>query len=175
MYDLTEEQLQAAKLRAESFIKQASLEGLLDEEKTASEGSSVAKPLLLGAGAALTTMAVPAIIEAVQDARVRSNKEKYINNMKRVHKDLRNISREDIDIAYESLAQHAPDVLRDPLLGGQMLKSMAEYRVADVNALTAVGKMREQKTNVFSKSPYGQGLTTPLSRGISEASSRLVD
>ncbi len=179
MYDLTEEQLEAARLRAESFIKQASACGLVGEEKIASQpaksSSSLARPLMVGAGAAMATMAVPAIIEAVQNARVRSDKEKNISKMKRVHRDMRNMSREDLDIAYDSLAQHAPDVLRDPLLGGQMLKQMAEYRVADINALATVGKMRESRTNIFAKSPYGQGITAPLARGVGESSGNLLD
>lgn len=179
MSKLTEEQLEAARLRAESFIKQASVHGLTGEEKTAGQSpagtSSLARPLMVGAGAAMATMAVPAIIEAVQNARVRSNKEKNINKMKRVHKDMRDLSREDLDIAYDSLAQHAPEVLRDPLVGGQILKETAQFRHANLDRLLMVGKMREARTNIYAKSPYGHGLTAPLSKGIGETTGNLLD
>lgn len=174
MHNLTQEQLDAARRRADNFIKQAAKGGSPKPPKPPKSSMGIGGHLAIGAGTALTAMAIPAIIDAVQDARVRSSKDKYLNKMKRVHPGLKNISREDLDIAYDSLAQHAPEVLRDPLLGGQILKQMAEYRTADLNTLNQVSNLRKGRVEAYAKGPYGHALASPIVRGVSDASKEFM-
>lgn len=114
-----------------------------DLEKTAlsETGRAFVTPIIGGVAAAGVAYGLPAAIEKVREVRVRRNRDEYINAMKKVH-DLKGIPQKDLHIAYNSIAMHSPHVLRDPLLGGQTLKSMANYRQADVNALNEINKLR---------------------------------
>lgn len=102
-------------------------------------------PVAGAVGAAAVTYAVPAAIDAVRAARVRANRDKYLNEMKQVHPDMRSIPTQDLHIAYNSMAQHTPDVLSDPLLGGQTLKQMAQFRMANVSSLNEISRLRGQR------------------------------
>lgn len=98
----------------------------------------------LGGGLASAGVAygVPAAIEAVQGAKVRAQKEKLINKMKSAHPDLKNFSKKDMDLVYNSLAMHAPKVLKDPLVGGQvMLEALRRGNHMDIGQLGNVSKM----------------------------------
>jgi hypothetical protein len=92
--------------------------------------------------------------------------------MKKVHPDMRDIPQKDLLVAYNSLAHHTPDILADPLLGGQTLKQMAQYRVADVNTLGAIAKIKESREKALSSVPWAKG-HEPLVRGIQEGVSGL--
>lgn len=121
---------------------------LLDEEKIAklSEGQ---KAFLYSAGAGLASAgiayAVPAAIEAVREARIRNNRDKYIGQMKKVHPELKNMNKDDLHIAYNSIAASTPNVLKDPLLGGQTLKQFAQYRRADVTTLNEISRLQNNR------------------------------
>ena len=130
-------------------------------EKVASAADHFIYPIAAGAAAAGVSYALPAAIEAMQNARVRNNKDDYIRAMKKVHPDLRELAKEDIDVAYNSLAQHTPDVLRDPLLGGQTLKQFAKYRMADVKTLGEISKLRGDRSHLEASNPVDY-----LSEGI---------
>lgn len=98
----------------------------------------------LGGGLASAGVAygVPAAIEAVQGAKVRANKEKLINKMKSAHPELKNFSKKDMDLVYDSLAMHAPKILKDPLVGGQvMLEALRRGNHMDIGQLSNVSKM----------------------------------
>lgn len=112
------------------------------DEKTRDKVISAGLPVASSAAAALTSYAVPAAVEAVRASRIRANRDKYLEEMKKVHPDMRTINDQDLHIAYNSIAQHTPDVLKDPLLGGQTLKQMAQFRMANVQALNEISRLR---------------------------------
>ena len=107
--------------------------------------STLAAPAIGALTAAGVAYAVPAAVEAVQNMKIRANRDKYLAEMKKVHPDMRSISDTDLHIAYNSIAQHTPDVLTDPLLGGQTLKQMAQFRMANVQALNEISRLRGQR------------------------------
>ena len=85
---------------------------------------------------------MPAAINAVREAKLRSNRDKFISSMKKVHPEISNFSKRDVDIVYNSLAIHAPNLLRDPLVGGQvLLDSLTRGRRMDVSTLSNVSKL----------------------------------
>jgi hypothetical protein len=112
------------------------------DERTRDKVISAGLPVASSAAAALTSYAVPAAVEAVRASRIRANRDKYLEEMKKVHPDMRTINDQDLHIAYNSIAQHTPDVLKDPLLGGQTLKQMAQFRMANVQALNEISRLR---------------------------------
>ena len=136
-------------------------------EKVASAAENFIYPIAAGAAAAGVSYALPAAMEAMRNARIRNNKDDYIRAMKKVHPDLKELSKEDIDVAYNSLAQHTPDVLRDPLLGGQTLKQFAKYRMADVKTLGEISKLRGRSEYLDAKPPVDY-LSSGISSGIRE-------
>lgn len=99
-------------------------------------------PIVGGIAAGGVAYGLPAAIDKVREVRVNRNRDKYIASMKDVFPDLKGIPKKDLHIAYNSLAMHAPHVLRDPLLGGQELLRMSRYRQADLNALNELNKLR---------------------------------
>lgn len=107
--------------------------------------STLLAPTLGALAAAGVAYAVPAAVEAVQNMKIRANRDKYLAEMKKVHPDMRSISDSDLHIAYNSIAQHTPDVLKDPLLGGQTLKQMAQFRMANVQSLNEISRLRGQR------------------------------
>ena len=121
-------------------------------------------PVAAGAASAAVSYGVPAAIEAVKGAKIRVNKNKYIKQMKKVHPELRNMPKEDLEIAYNSIAMHTPHILKDPLLGGQTLKQFAKFRMADVTQLNEISRLRGTR-------PLDQAMfnaTEALSRGVRE-------
>lgn len=113
---------------------------------TTSAGAEAAKTFAIALGGSAAGAAVaygmPAAINAVREARLRSNRDKFISNMKKVHPELSNFSKRDVDIVYNSLAIHAPNLLRDPLVGGQvLLDSLTRGRRMDVSTLSNVSKL----------------------------------
>ena len=160
-HNLTETQI-------EEIIQRVSNSTGTPLEKVASAAENFVYPIAAGAAAAGVSYALPAAIEAMQNARVRNNKEEYIRAMKKVHPDLKELAKEDIDVAYNSLAQHTPDVLRDPLLGGQTLKQFAKYRMADVKTLGEISKLRGRAAQLDARNPMdylGSGVDSGI-RGL---------
>ena len=117
------------------------LDGL---EKDASSEAGKAFMYTLGgsmAGAAVA-YGVPAAIQGLRNARVRANKDKLIAEMMRANPEIRNYSKRDIDLVYNSLAMHAPRVLEDPLLGSQvMADALRRGNNMDIGALSNVSKL----------------------------------
>lgn len=138
-YDLTSEQADAVFQRVADKLGAEKIAFDWDTAK------AVGVPILGAVGAAAVSYGVPAAVEAVRAARIRSNRDKYLAEMKKVHPDMRSISEQDLHIAYNSIAQHTPDVLQDPLLGGQTLKQMAQFRMANVSALNEISRLRGQR------------------------------
>lgn len=98
--------------------------------------------LIGGTAAAAVTYGIPKLFDAISAARVRSNKQKNLNAMKQVHPELRMMSERSLDIAYNSLAIHSPSVLEDPLVGGQMIRDIAQRGSMDINQLKTVSQLR---------------------------------
>lgn len=132
-YGLTDDQMHNVLERTQESFEKV---GMSDALKT---GLGVAGMSLASAGVAY---AIPAAVEAVRESRVRRNRDEYIANMTKVFPEIKSIPKSDLHTAYNSLAMHSPHVLSDPLLGGQTLKSMANYRQADISALNEINKLR---------------------------------
>lgn len=113
-------------------------------EKEASSEAGKAFMYTLGgsmAGAAVA-YGVPAALQGIRNARVRANKDKLIAEMMRANPEIRNYSKRDIDLVYNSLAMHAPRVLEDPLLGSQvMADALRRGNNMDIGALSNVSKL----------------------------------
>lgn len=118
------------------------MNGTLEKTALSETGRAFVTPIIGGVAAAGVAYGLPAAIDKVREIRVRRNRDEYIDEMKKVFPDLKGIPKKDLHVAYNSIAMHSPHVLRDPLLGGQTLKSMANYRQADVNALNEINKLR---------------------------------
>tara|TARA_B100000214_G_C23972174_1_gene630759 strand:+ start:2413 stop:3558 length:1146 start_codon:yes stop_codon:yes gene_type:complete len=142
----------------------------LELEKTALSETQKAflYPVAAGAASAALSYGVPAAVEAVRASRIRSNRDKYIANMKKVHPDMKEIPKNDLHIAYNSMAIHTPDVLRDPLMGGQTLKRMARHRMADVNALNEISRLRGTRPLDQALQTATQAFATGVGTGITE-------
>lgn len=135
-YGLTAEQRRDLRERMDSIN-----EGL--QKEAASDAASAFMYTLAGstAGAAVA-YGVPAAISSIRNSRIRANREKLLTAMKSAHPELRNYSKRDIDLVYNSLAQHAPRMLEDPLLGGQvMLDALQRGNRMDVSTLGNVSKL----------------------------------
>jgi hypothetical protein len=114
--------------------------------QAAGAGAEAAKTFAIALGGSAAGAAVaygmPAAINAMREAKLRSNREKYLKGMMSVHPELRNFARRDVDIVYNSLAIHSPNLLRDPLVGGQViLDSLTRGRRMDLGALSSVNKL----------------------------------
>lgn len=139
------------------------------DESNVKTAESVTTALVGGTAAAAVAYGIPKLFDAIAASRIRANKSKNIEAMKRVHPELRMFSERSLDIAYNSLAVHAPSVLEDPLVGGQMIRDIAQRGSMDINQLKTVSQLR------------GNGLTNNelegvkmLSKGVSD-SVRLYD
>ena len=143
---------------------------------TTSAGAEAAKTFAIALGGSAAGAAVaygmPAAINAVREARLRSNRDKFISNMKKVHPELSNFSKRDVDIVYNSLAIHAPNLLRDPLVGGQvLLDSLTRGRRMDVSTLSNVSKLTGGSGIGDPSRDAVKILSSGTERGISNAAS----
>jgi hypothetical protein len=129
-------------VRERVMTKVAQTISQLEDSNMVKTSGSAANVLLGSLAAGAVAYGLPKMFDAVSAARIRSNKEKYLEAMKRVHPELRMYSQRDLDIAYNSLAIHTPNVLEDPLVGGQMIKDMAARGSADLNQLRTVHQLR---------------------------------
>lgn len=102
---------------------------------------SMAASIVGGTAAAAISYGIPKLFDAISASRIRANKQKNLDAMKRVHPELRMFSDRSLDIAYNSLAIHAPSVLEDPLVGGQMIRDIAQRGSMDVNQLRTVSQL----------------------------------
>lgn len=125
-------------------------------------------PVAAGAASAALTYGVPAAVQAVRASRIRSNRDKYIAEMKKVHPDMKEIPKGDLHIAYNSMAIHTPEVLKDPLMGGQTLKRMARHRMADVNALNEISRLRGTNPLDQALTSATQAFATGVGTGITD-------
>jgi len=151
------------------------VEGLhkLAAAKATSAGAEAAKTFAIALGGSAAGAAVaygmPAAINAVREAKLRANRDKFISNMKKVHPELNNHAKRDIDIVYNSLAIHAPNLLRDPLVGGQvMLDSLVRGRRMDVGTLSNVSKL----TGGSGLSDPSKNAVSMIAKGVEQSSSQ---
>lgn len=113
--------------------------------KAASSGE-MGKAVMWGLGTGLASAAVayglPAALSSIKDARVRANRDVLLRKMMAANPELKNYSRRDIDLVFDSLAMHAPDILKDPLVGGQVMEdALRRGNRMDIGALNNVGKL----------------------------------
>lgn len=151
------------------------VEGLhkLSAAQATSAGAEAAKTFAIALGGSAAGAAVaygmPAAINAVREAKLRANRDKFISNMKKVHPELNNHAKRDIDIVYNSLAIHAPNLLRDPLVGGQvMLDSLVRGRRMDVGTLSNVSKL----TGGSGLSDPSKNAVSMIAKGVEQSSSQ---
>jgi hypothetical protein len=124
---------------------------LLEKQASSSAGkgflsSEAGKAFMwsLGGGVASAGVAygIPAALEGTRNARVRASKDKYVARMRSAHPELKNFSKRDVDLVYNSLSLHAPKVLKDPLVGGQvMVEALRRGNHMDLGQLANVSKM----------------------------------
>lgn len=136
------------------------------KEAMSDAAKAFAYPVASGMATAALSYGVPSAIQAVKASRIRANRDKYIQNMKNVHPDMKEIPTGDLHIAYNSMAMHTPDILKDPLLGGQTLKRMARHRMADVNSLNEIGRLRGTNPLDQALNNATQALATGVGTGI---------
>ena len=138
--------------------------------QAASAGTEAAKTFAIALGGSAAGAAVaygmPAAINAVREAKLRVNRDKFISNMKKVHPEISNFSKRDVDIVYNSLAIHAPNLLRDPLVGGQViLDSLTRGRRMDISTLSNVSKL----TGGSGLSDPGKSAVGMVAKGVETA------
>jgi hypothetical protein len=125
-YNLTEEQRDRVMTKVASTISELQKTDTL--EKVAVDWHSpIAQTGLALAATAVGTgisMGVPKLVDAIRAASIRRNKDEYLKAMKDAHPELKNVSQRDLDLAYNSMAMHSPGVIKDPLLGGQVMKEI---------------------------------------------------
>lgn len=139
-----------ARARAEQMVKVAA--GASDI------GTAVAWGLGTGLASAAVAYGLPAALSSIKDARVRADRDKLIQRMMAANPELRNYPRRDIDLVFNSLAIHAPDVLKDPLVGGQIME----------DALRRGNRMDIGALNNISRLGGGSGLKTHEQAAINE-------
>ena len=81
---------------------------------------------------------------------------------------MKEIPKGDLHIAYNSMAIHTPEVLKDPLMGGQTLKRMARHRMADVNALNEISRLRGTNPLDQALTSATQAFATGVGTGITD-------
>lgn len=125
-YNLTEEQRDRVMTKVASTLSELQKTNTL--EKVAVDWHSpIAQTGLALAATAVGTgisMGVPKLVDAIRAASIRRNKDEYLKAMKDAHPELKNVSQRDLDLAYNSMAMHSPGVIKDPLLGGQVMKEI---------------------------------------------------
>lgn len=125
-YNLTDIQKDRVMTKVASTISELEKSGAL--EKVAVDWHSpLAQTGLALAGTAVATgitLGVPKLVDAIRSASIRRNKDQILKDMKAAHPDLKNVSQRDLDLAFNSIAINSPDVLKDPLLGGQVMKEI---------------------------------------------------
>jgi hypothetical protein len=120
------------------------VDSILDGFDKEASGLGTAFIAALGASAAgaAVSYGVPAAVTAMREARVRADRDRLIEMMSRAHPEIRNFSRREVDLVYNSLSMHSPRVLEDPLLGGQlMLDALRRGNYMDVGQLANVSKL----------------------------------
>ena len=122
------------------------------------------------AGAAIS-MGVPKLVDAIRSASIRRNKDEYLKAMKDAHPELKNVSQRDLDLAYNSMAMHSPGVIKDPLLGGQVMKEITGRAMRwDLNQYSTLNR-----TAGGGLADYEHSALQQLSKGVSNAGSVYYD
>jgi len=119
---------------------------LIDQTMEKEAASEAGKAFLytLGGGLASAGVAygIPAAIEGVRVARTRANKDRYLAKMQAAHPEIKDFSKRDKELVYNSLTMHSPKILKDPLVGGQvMLEALRRGNHMDMGQLANVSKM----------------------------------
>lgn len=151
------------------------------EKAAADKGTSEATKAFLytlGGGLASAGVAygIPAAIESIRGARIRANKDKLVGEMRKAHPELKDYSKRDVDLVYNSLSMHSPKVLRDPLLGGQiMVEALRRGNHMDMGQLSNVSRMtggtgvsdhEREAANIFAQQ---------MGRGVQDYAGRKYD
>lgn len=135
-HGLTGEQRRELRERVDSIV------GGLQKEAVSDAGRAFMYTLGGSTAGAAVAYGVPAAISAVRNSRIRANRDRLVQRMMKAHPELRNYSKRDIDLVFNSLAHHAPRMLEDPLLGGQvMLDALQRGNRMDISTLSNVSKL----------------------------------
>ena len=172
-YNLTEEQRDRVMTKVASTLSELQKTNTL--EKVAVDWHSPLAQTGLGiaastAGAAIS-MGVPKLVDAIRSASIRRNKDEYLKAMKDAHPELKNVAQRDLDLAYNSMAMHSPGVIKDPLLGGQVMKEITGRAMRwDLNQYSTLNR-----TAGGGLADYEHSALQQLSKGVSNAGSVYFD
>ncbi len=125
-YNLSEDQRDRVMTKVASTISELQKTDMLEKvaidwhSPVAQTGLALAATTI-GAG---ISVGIPKLVDAIRAAGIRRNKGEYLKAMKDAHPELKNVSQRDLDLAYNSIAMNSPDVIKDPLLGGQVMKEI---------------------------------------------------
>lgn len=165
-YGLTAEQRGQVRDRVGSI-----LEGMT-KEAVSDAGRAFMYTLGGSTAGAAVAYGVPAAVSAVRNSRIRANREKLIGEMAKAHPEIRNYSKRDVELVFNSLALHAPRMLEDPLLGGQvMLDALQRGNRMDVSTLSNVSKL----TGGSGLQGHESDAATMLAKGTQEGTSRYIE
>lgn len=125
-YNLSEEQRDRVMTKVASTISELQKTDTLEKVAVDWHSPLAQTGLALAATAVGTgiSMGVPKLVDAIRAASIRRNKDEYLKAMKDAHPELKNVSQRDLDLAYNSMAMHSPGVIKDPLMGGQVMKEI---------------------------------------------------
>lgn len=125
-YNLTEEQRDRVMTKVASTLSELQKTDTLEKVAVDWHSPLAQTGLALAATAVGTgiSMGVPKLVDAIRAASIRRNKDEYLKAMKDAHPELKNVSQRDLDLAYNSMAMHSPGVIKDPLMGGQVMKEI---------------------------------------------------
>lgn len=177
-YNLTEEQRDRVMTKVASTIselqKTDTLEKVALDLKSVNMNSPLAQAgVSLATTAAGTAIALgaPKLVDAIRAASLRRNKDEYIKAMKDAHPELKNVSQRDLDLAYNSMAMHSPGIIKDPLLGGQVMKEITGRAMRwDLNQYSTLNR-----TAGGGLADYEHNALQQLSRGVGNAGSVYYD
>lgn len=125
-YNLSEEQRDRVMTKVASTISELQKTDTLEKVAVDWHSPLAQTGLALAATAVGTgiSMGVPKLVDAIRAASIRRNKDEYLKAMKDAHPELKNVSQRDLDLAYNSMAMHSPGIIKDPLMGGQVMKEI---------------------------------------------------
>jgi hypothetical protein len=118
------------------------VEQTMDKEAASDAGKAFLYTLGGGLASAGVAYGIPAAIEGVRVARTRANKDRYVAKMRAAHPELKDYSKRDVDLVYNSLTMHSPKILKDPLVGGQvMVEALRRGNHMDMGQLSNISKL----------------------------------
>jgi len=107
------------------------------------ETSTLGKHFGLAAAATAGGALTYAAISGYPGVRNSVMKDRNIAKMMAVHPDLRDHDKQMVSLAYDSVSRMAPDVVSDPLMGGQFIKDIALRRTVDLSGMKTLHDMHK--------------------------------